>query len=148
MPPRAQRQRSQRNNRYEATAAQVGTGTIASPNINPTHAHVGESTNAAAPADVPAGAAPAAAPGPHALAPPPQTVNDSIAPNAASIAAAQAPALPTPAAKTTIATVAAAAPVDNGVVAAVMGHITPVLHSLKRNSRLSTTTTTRGRMRR
>jgi len=113
MPPRSQRQRGQRNNRYEAPAAQVGTSTIALPNTNPPHAQVGETTNAAAPADVPVGAAPAAATGAHAPALPPQITNNLIAANLASTAAAQVPALPTPAANNSIAAVAAAAPVDN-----------------------------------
>jgi cytoskeletal protein RodZ len=79
MPPRSQRQRSRRNDRDEESSAQVGTSTIASPNINSPHAQVGVTTNAAAPAEVPAIAAPAAATGTHAPALPPQIINNSTA---------------------------------------------------------------------
>ena len=130
MPPRSQRQRSRRNDRDEASPAQVGTSTIASPTINSPHAQVRETTDAAAPAEVPAIAAPAAAAGAHAPALPPQIANNSTAATSAPTAASQVPAPPTPAGNNSIAAVAAAAaPVDNNIVGAVLGHIAPLLQS-------------------
>ena len=78
MPPRSQRQRSRRNDRDEESSAQVGTSTIASPNINPPHAQVRETTDAAAPAEVPAIAAPTAATGAHAPALSPTIINTQL----------------------------------------------------------------------